>query len=129
MQWPTVLTEEGETLNAGVFNSDSGEGGYRAWLMDANRDYTWFTMYHQDLNLLIGYIFSKEENPWIGDWQENQRSQALPRNGETIAWGLDGKVHYALEAGVHTHIPTHTHTHTFTHTHTHTHTHTSSSIQ
>ena len=89
VMWPTVLTEAGDTLYAGIFNSDQGEGGYSAWLMDPAREYTWFTMYHQDLKLLIGYIFSKDENPWIGDWQENHRSQALPRNGKTVAWGLE----------------------------------------
>ena len=89
VQWPIVMTEAGDTINAGVFGSDKGEGGYRAWLMDPEREYSWFTMYNKDLNLLVGYIFSKDENPWIGDWQENQRSQSLPRNGKTVAWGLE----------------------------------------
>ena len=89
VQWPTVRTEEGSAINAGVFDSDKGQGGYRAWLMDPERDYTWLTLYNQDLNLLVGYIFPKEENPWIGDWKENQRARALPRNGQTVAWGLE----------------------------------------
>ena len=57
--------------------------------MDPDRDYTWLTIYNPDLKLLVGYIFPKEENPWIGDWQENQRARALPRNGKTVAWGLE----------------------------------------
>jgi hypothetical protein len=89
VQWPIVSTEGGATINAGVFGSDKGEGGYFAWLMDPGREYTWFTMYNTDHKLLVGYIFSKDENPWIGDWQENQRSQDLPRNGKTVAWGLE----------------------------------------
>ena len=89
VQWPIVRTEAGDNINAGVFSSDKGEGGYRALLMDPEREYSWFTMYNIDLNLLVGYIFSKDENPWIGDWQENQRSQSLPRNGKTVAWGLE----------------------------------------
>jgi hypothetical protein len=89
VQWPNVSTESGETINSGIFSSDKGEGGYRAWLMDSEREYTWFTMYHTELDLLVGYIFSKDENPWIGDWQENQRSQVMPRSGKTVAWGLE----------------------------------------
>ncbi len=89
VEWPIVTTESGEEINAGVFSSDKGEGLYRAWLMDPDSEYTWFTMYNKDHNLLVGYIFSKDENPWIGDWQENQRHQALPRNGKTVAWGLE----------------------------------------
>ena len=89
VQWPIVRTKAGDTINAGVFGSDKGEGVYRAWLMDPEQEYSWFTMYNKDHNLLVGYIFSKDENPWIGDWQENQRSQSLPRNGKTVAWGLE----------------------------------------
>lgn len=89
VQWPIVSTAAGAQLNAGVFASDKGEGLYRAWFMDPEREYTWFTMYNPDQNLLVGYVFSKEENPWIGDWQENQRSQVMPRSGKTVAWGLE----------------------------------------
>ncbi len=89
VEWPIVKVENGESIDAGLFSSDKGEGLYRAWLMDPDRLYSWFTMYNADLNLLVGYIFSKEENPWIGDWHENHRSQVLPRNGKTVAWGLE----------------------------------------
>ena len=89
VEWPTARTEGGDVINAGVFGSDKGEGGYRAWLMDPERDHTWFVMYNRDVNLLVGYVFSKEENPWIGDWQENHHARAKPRNGLTVAWGLE----------------------------------------
>jgi hypothetical protein len=89
VQWPIVRTGTGDTINAGVFGSDKGEGLYRAWLIDPEQEYSWFTMYNKDHNLLVGYIFRRDENPWIGDWQENMRSQSLPRNGKTVAWGLE----------------------------------------
>ena len=89
VQWPEVTMKSGETFNSGVFSSNKGEGLYRAWLMDPERKYTWFTMYNPDLNLLVGYVFPKDENSWIGDWQENQRSLVKPRNGKTVAWGLE----------------------------------------
>lgn len=89
VQWPMVRKAGGTAINAGIFGADKGEGGYRAWLIDPDSDHTWFTMYNTDHNLLVGYVFSKDENPWIGDWQENQRSLSLPRNGKTVAWGLE----------------------------------------
>jgi hypothetical protein len=46
-------------------------------------------MYNRDLHLLVGYVFPKEENSWIGDWQENQHARGFPRNGLTVAWGLE----------------------------------------
>jgi hypothetical protein len=89
VEWPTVRTEGGDVLNVGVFGSDKGQGGYRAWFMDPERDYSWFVMYNRDLHLLVGYVFPKEENSWIGDWQENQHARGFPRNGLTVAWGLE----------------------------------------
>ena len=89
VQWPIIRTNEGDEINAGVFGSEKGEGAYRAWFMDPGRDFSWFTMYNKDFNLLVGYVFEKDENPWIGDWQENQRDRSLPRNGNVVAWGLE----------------------------------------
>lgn len=89
VEWPLVRTNEGEEVNVGVFGSEKGEGGYYAWFMNPDRDYTWFTMYNKDFDLLVGYIFEKDENPWIGDWQENRRDQKLPRDGKVVAWGLE----------------------------------------
>ncbi len=89
VQWPVTTMEGGNVINTGVFGSDKGEGGYRAWLMDPDRELTWLTIYNPGLKLLVGYIFRKDENPWIGDWQENQHARGFPRNGKTIAWGLE----------------------------------------
>ncbi len=89
VKWPMVSTAAGGSINAGVFDSDQGEGLYRAWLIDPEEQYTWFTMYHTERDLLVGYIFPASKNPWIGDWQENQRSQSFPRSGKTVAWGLE----------------------------------------
>ena len=61
-------TARGDLINAGVFNMEKGDGTYRAWLMDTDRTHSWFTMYNKGYKFLIGYVFSKELNPWIGDW-------------------------------------------------------------
>ncbi|MEQ8556498.1 MAG: hypothetical protein RIC06_25920 [Cyclobacteriaceae bacterium] len=89
VSWPFVRTENGDEINAGVFSADRGEGGYRAWFIEPEEKYTWFTMYNKDLKLLVGYVFEKDGNPWIGDWMENQRDQKIPRNGKVVAWGLE----------------------------------------
>ena len=89
VQWPMVSTEDEYSKNAGIFDSDKGQGGYCAWLMDPEREYTWFTIYNKELKLLVGYIFPRDDNSWIGDWQENQHARALPRNRKTVAWGLE----------------------------------------
>lgn len=89
VEWPWIRTEDGHTFNSGYFSSAKGESGYRAWLLDPDREYTWLTVYNVEQKLLVGYLFRKEGNTWIGDWQENQRARGIPRNGKTVAWGLE----------------------------------------
>ena len=89
VQWPMVKTSTGDSFDVGIFNTDKEEGFYRAWFLDPERTHTWFTMYNKDFSLLIGYIFSKEENPWIGDWQENGFKKHAPWDGKAVAWGLE----------------------------------------
>ena len=89
VHWPMAEYSNGDSFNAGIFGVDKGEGFYRAWQMDPGRAQTWFVMYNRDLRLLIGYVFSKDENPWIGDWQENGFKKHLPWDGKAVAWGLE----------------------------------------
>lgn len=64
-------------------------GGYTALLMDASRDYQFFTMANPDYPVTIGYLFRTSENPWAADWQENQRNTHKPWNGKVIARGIE----------------------------------------
>ena len=68
--------------------SDSGTQPYIAGL-DPKRPEQFFTLYHPDYRVLIGYTFPSEGNPWLADWQENQRATTLPWNGKVIARGLE----------------------------------------
>lgn len=64
-------------------------GQYSALLFDPSRPKCWFTMFNPDYPFLIGYIFYTSEDPWIADWQENQRVTTLPQAGKVIARGLE----------------------------------------
>ena len=64
-------------------------GAYYALLLDPKRDTAWFTMYHRDYPVLIGYLFPRAGNPWLGDWQENHTVQEKPWNGQVVARGIE----------------------------------------
>ncbi|MCP5114860.1 MAG: hypothetical protein GY953_28860, partial [bacterium] len=71
------------------FDADLHSGSYRAWLLDRSRPLGWCTMYHTGYRVLIGYLFSSADSPWIGDWQENRRNTQAPWDGKAIARGLE----------------------------------------
>jgi hypothetical protein len=64
-------------------------GSYTALLMDPARHEQFFTLYHTDFRVLIGYVFPAAGSPWIADWQENRRISEKPWNGQAVARGIE----------------------------------------
>ena len=64
-------------------------GTYCALRLNPDRAEQFFTLYHPDYRVLIGYIFPAANTPWLADWQENQSSTVLPWNGQVVARGIE----------------------------------------
>jgi hypothetical protein len=71
------------------FTGKPATGGYTAMLLDAASATSWFTVYNPEYRVLIGYVFPTADNPWIADWQENQRTRSKPWDGKVIARGIE----------------------------------------
>ncbi|MCC6862135.1 MAG: hypothetical protein IT158_26415 [Bryobacterales bacterium] len=86
--WPTA-TAGGSQIDLRQFTSQPHTGRYHALLLDTSRKVGYFTSYHTGYPVLIGYLFPTAMNPWIGDWQENQRATNLPWAGKAVARGME----------------------------------------
>jgi hypothetical protein len=89
LQWPNGLDPDGSTVSLRVFQPKPRAGTYFAVLMDPNRPLNFFTLYNPSFPVLIGYLFRPSENPWVGDFQENQRNQGKPWDGKTVTRGIE----------------------------------------
>jgi len=87
--WPDGIGADGKPVDLRTFQPKPHSGTYAALLMDTKRKQQFFTLYHPAYRVLIGYIFPTEGNPWLADWQENQRATVLPWDGKVIARGLE----------------------------------------
>lgn len=87
--WPVSAGPEGKPVDFRLFPATPKSGRYHIWLLDRSHPKVYFAMYNPDYPVLIGYIFSSAENPWVGDWQENQRATRPPWDGKVIARGID----------------------------------------
>ena len=67
VSWTNVAGTQTDITDYRVF---SGRGA--VWLMDRSRPKVYFTVYNTDYPVLIGYIFSSADNPWVLDYQANQ---------------------------------------------------------
>ena len=81
--WPVAKDSQGREVNLRAFS-----GSTATWLLDQSRPRVYFTMYNSDYPVLIGYVFPSTSNPWVLDWQENQRAKGIPWNGKVIARGI-----------------------------------------
>ncbi len=78
--WPEMKDSAGRAVDLRVFSGSTG-----TWLLDRSRPKVYFTMYNSGYPVLLGYIFPSAQNPWILDWQENQRAKQIPWEGKVIA--------------------------------------------
>lgn len=89
VEWPNGKSFDGKPVSLREMQPRQGAGTYAGYLMDPSRERNYFTMFHKDFNVLIGYIWKTKDFPWIGDWQENHRNKQLPWNGKVVARGME----------------------------------------
>jgi len=77
-EWPT-LPGHGDLR---VAPETSGRMDHIGCLMDESREDEFITAIHTDENLLIGYLFSRRDFPWVQHWMH------YPEDG-AYAWGLE----------------------------------------
>lgn len=82
-----VALRDGQSFTEAAWPQDqrvfSGRTGI--WLLDRSKPKVWFTIYNPEYPVLLGYIFQSRYNPWVLDWQENQRVKQPPWDGKVIA--------------------------------------------
>jgi hypothetical protein len=80
--WPASANEKGVSHDYRVFSGEVGK-----WLLQ-RQGKNWVTAYHADYNVLLGYIFEAQPNPWLLDWQQNRTNMQKPWDGKVVARGF-----------------------------------------
>jgi hypothetical protein len=89
IEWPFGVSHSGERTNLRPFQPAPHSGTYFALLLDPKRLQNYFTMYNTNFPVLIGYLFPTADNPWLGDFQENQRIIQKPWEGKVVTRGIE----------------------------------------
>jgi hypothetical protein len=87
--WPEGTSFDGKKVGLREMQTRPNAGTYYALLMDPKREESFFTMYHKDHRVLIGYIWKTKDFPWLGDWQENHSNTQVPWEGKVVARGME----------------------------------------
>lgn len=63
--------------------------GYTAHLMDPKQNRAWFFARSPDSGVCTGYVWDREDFPWLGIWEENHGRTEAPWGGRTVACGME----------------------------------------
>ena len=87
--WPLVPLAAGGLDDMRRAVTVEVSGGYTAHLMDPQREEAFFAAYNPDSETLFGYVWKRDDFPWLGIWEENRSRSFPPWNGRTLARGME----------------------------------------
>ncbi len=86
--WPNApKSEGGGAIDLRPFHAAPAGQAYTVIAADPSRPTAWFTMYNADYRLLVGYVFSVADHPWIIDWQNQPRTDSPAGTARGIEFG------------------------------------------
>lgn len=87
--WPRAPRQDGGSADLQLFTAAPVSGAYTAHLMDPASDDAWFVAFAPSLRLAFGYVWRREDFPWMGIWEENHSRTGAPWNGRTLTRGME----------------------------------------
>lgn len=93
--WPMGMMEDGGLVN--LVNFDRPYNSVFSYIVDPQGDLGWTVVYNAKEKLLIGYIWSREQYPWINIWQEWAEGQLQYLGVEFGTTGLHQPIQLSLQ--------------------------------
>ena len=88
-EWPSAPLTAGGSEDLRMFTSRAASSAYTAHLTDSERREAFFLAHSPDTGLAFGYVWRRDDFPWLGIWEENLSRSSPPWNGRTITRGLE----------------------------------------
>jgi len=88
-EWPFAPRVDGGTADLRRFTSATASSAYTAHLMDAAREDAFFVAFSATARLAFGYVWKRQDFPWLGIWEENHSRRHAPWNGVTLTRGME----------------------------------------
>ena len=87
--WPIAHRAEGGQADLRQMHATAPASGYTASLAAPESDDAYWVAYAPEFKLAFGYIWKREDFPWLGIWEENCSRQASPWDGLTVTRGME----------------------------------------
>ena len=87
--WPSAPRSDGGIADLCQMQPAAPASGYTAHLADPTREEAYFAAYSPRYQLAFGYLWKRNDFPWMGIWEENCSRQQTPWNGVCTARGME----------------------------------------
>ena len=87
--WPHAPRIDGKTADLSVYNASAVSSAYTAQLLDPSAEDAFFAAFSPSSRLIFGYVWRREDFPWLGIWEENCSRTHAPWNGRTLTRGME----------------------------------------
>jgi hypothetical protein len=87
--WPMAPLAAGGETDLRITVDAPVSGAYTAHLMSRSAEHAYFTAYNPDLRTVFGYVWKRDDFPWLGIWEENHSREQSPWGGNTFTRGME----------------------------------------
>jgi hypothetical protein len=87
--WPMAPAKEGGSIDLRLSRRAAVSSAYTTHLMAQDRDDAYFVAFAPASGLAFGYVWKREDFPWLGIWEENHSRTAPPWMGRTLTRGME----------------------------------------
>ena len=87
--WPHAPRCDGGLSDLRQMSLAPAASSYTTHLADPQHEYAYFIAYSHKFRLGFGYIWRREDFPWLGIWEENCSRQQTPWSGRTVTRGME----------------------------------------
>ena len=88
--WPKGPGVKGEKVDMRMISAKYRvSSDFSTQLMDPGRRDGWFSVLNPEAGLLVAYVWSREDFPWVGNWEENYGRKAKPWGGKSLTRGME----------------------------------------
>ena len=97
-EWPFCPRKDGTVEDLRTFTTDAVSGGFTAHRMDPNTPHAFFIAWSERFKLAFGYVWRREDFPWLSRWEENHLRPWAPWNSQALALGMEFGVSPMVES-------------------------------
>jgi len=87
--WPLCPRKGGGSIDLRVYSNETPSGGFTTHLLDPSSQYGYWIAWSPSSRIYFGYVWKRDDFPYLCRWEENHLRDAAPWNSRTLTCGME----------------------------------------